>query len=79
MALVEELGMITHIFSDKTGTLTDNVMEFRRCSINGHLYGKGTTEIGRAVLKRRRVKITAEMLLEMDRYVGVLYLTVYSE
>jgi hypothetical protein len=42
-------------------------MEFRRCSINGHLYGQGTTEIGRAVLKRKKVKVTPAMLVEMTK------------
>ena len=27
----DDLGQISHIFSDKTGTLTQNLMEFRKC------------------------------------------------
>ena len=37
--LNEELGLITHIFSDKTGTLTCNIMEFRKMSIEGRSFG----------------------------------------
>ncbi|XP_011297606.1 probable phospholipid-transporting ATPase IA isoform X1 [Fopius arisanus] len=36
--LNEELGMVNYVFTDKTGTLTRNVMEFKRCSVAGRIY-----------------------------------------
>lgn len=36
---VSDLGQIEYIFSDKTGTLTQNVMRFKRCSVDGMIFG----------------------------------------
>jgi len=37
--LNEELGQIEYVFSDKTGTLTQNYMEFRKLIAKGKPYG----------------------------------------
>ena len=36
---------MNYIFSDKTGTLTQNLMEFKKCSIGGVEYGRGYCEV----------------------------------
>ncbi|NXE84056.1 AT8B3 ATPase, partial [Cochlearius cochlearius] len=38
-SLNDQLGQIEYIFSDKTGTLTQNIMSFKKCCVNGTIYG----------------------------------------
>ena len=49
---LQELGMVDTILSDKTGTLTCNMMEFFKASIAGISYGAGVTEIEKANARR---------------------------
>ncbi|KAJ3098718.1 hypothetical protein HDU97_003777 [Phlyctochytrium planicorne] len=39
--LHEELGQVQYLFTDKTGTLTENVMAFKKLSVNGLSYVLG--------------------------------------
>ncbi|KAI9364414.1 hypothetical protein DFJ73DRAFT_809180 [Zopfochytrium polystomum] len=54
--LCDDLGQIEYIFSDKTGTLTCNVMDFRKCSINGVMYGESSFSEGSSDLRERAAR-----------------------
>lgn len=52
-ALNEELGQVEYIFSDKTGTLTSNVMEFKYCFIGNTFFGDEEFVHRRQTIARR--------------------------
>ncbi|KAF5941070.1 hypothetical protein HYC85_022237 [Camellia sinensis] len=59
----EDLGQIRYVFSDKTGTLTENKMEFRRASVYGKNYG-------RSMLMDDTMQDTDDAVVETEAHVG---------
>eukprot|EP00049_Salpingoeca_infusionum_P023355 m.11630 g.11630 ORF g.11630 m.11630 type:complete len:1209 (+) comp5754_c0_seq1:260-3886(+) len=68
--VTEDLGQIQYIFSDKTGTLTQNKMVFHMCSINGNPYYHNDTISHDEVEEEKSTAQTVETMEEVDEASG---------
>eukprot|EP01114_Cavostelium_apophysatum_P012672 TRINITY_DN2894_c0_g1_i2.p1 TRINITY_DN2894_c0_g1~~TRINITY_DN2894_c0_g1_i2.p1 ORF type:complete len:1114 (+),score=267.19 TRINITY_DN2894_c0_g1_i2:219-3344(+) len=72
-AISEDLGAIEYVFTDKTGTLTENKMIFSKCSIEGLTYGN-SLECNNALTDFRLQRALAEQNENIIRFFRTLAL-----
>ncbi|XP_053340907.1 phospholipid-transporting ATPase VB [Clarias gariepinus] len=76
--ITEDLGQIQYVFSDKTGTLTENKMVFRRCSIMGTEFPHEDNATRLAILAKD-TDPDEEVIFQQNRHISLFSLEEIQE